>query len=152
MKKVYQTIVDKDHGNCMQAAIASLFELELNQVPNFVEMPNDKWFLECMQLFRNYGYEICAFNINNHKLTDEEKLYLMEHDGGVNGYWHASVNSLTLPGCTHSVLVDKYLNVVHDPNPNQKALELKPQDILDIYTVKNDWHISSDGKFIIENI
>lgn len=43
MKKVFQTIVDKDHGNCMQAVVASLFELELDDVPNFIEM--ESWGL-----------------------------------------------------------------------------------------------------------
>lgn len=29
MKEVYQTIMDSIHGNCMQAAIATLFEKKL---------------------------------------------------------------------------------------------------------------------------
>ena len=43
MKKVYQTIVDKGLGNCMQAVIASLLDLELIEVPNFITFGR-KWY------------------------------------------------------------------------------------------------------------
>jgi len=36
MKKVFQTRVSKENGNCAQAVIASLFELRLEEVPDFV--------------------------------------------------------------------------------------------------------------------
>jgi hypothetical protein len=35
MKPVYQTIFEDGKGNCFQAALASLLELELEEVPNF---------------------------------------------------------------------------------------------------------------------
>lgn len=37
MIKVYQTMVDRGHGNCMQAVIASLLEKPLEEVPRFLE-------------------------------------------------------------------------------------------------------------------
>lgn len=37
MKPVFQTIDDPPHGNCMQAAIASILELSLEDVPNFAK-------------------------------------------------------------------------------------------------------------------
>lgn len=45
MKNVFQTVVGNgvktsERGNCMQAAIASLFDLELYEVPNFIELDN----------------------------------------------------------------------------------------------------------------
>lgn len=43
MKPVYQTIFGKPHGNCLQACVASLFELELDQVPNFMTFKSDWW-------------------------------------------------------------------------------------------------------------
>lgn len=36
MKEVYQTIIDKDKGNCLSAALASILELDIEEVPNFV--------------------------------------------------------------------------------------------------------------------
>lgn len=46
-------------------------------------------------------------------------------------------------------IVDIDLNIVHDPNPNQKALKLGPEDVVSVDTVKDDWHISVDGKLVI---
>jgi hypothetical protein len=37
MIKVYQTKVSESNGNCAQAVIASLLEINLNDVPNFAE-------------------------------------------------------------------------------------------------------------------
>ena len=47
MIKVFQAVIDKDKGDCMRAAVASLFELGLFEVPNFIDYPDDEW----------YGYE-----------------------------------------------------------------------------------------------
>lgn len=44
MHKVYQTIVDKGRGDCMRAAIASMFELDILQVPHFLMFGN-KYFM-----------------------------------------------------------------------------------------------------------
>jgi hypothetical protein len=56
MIKVYQTIVDKHHGNCMQAAIASLLELSLEEVPNF-NILGHEWFNTFYKFLLKYGYE-----------------------------------------------------------------------------------------------
>ena len=37
MKLVFQTETGNNIGNCHQAVVASLFELELDQVPNFIK-------------------------------------------------------------------------------------------------------------------
>ena len=44
MKKNFQTVVNKGNGNCMQAAIASLLDLELEDVPNFISYPSGSGF------------------------------------------------------------------------------------------------------------
>lgn len=43
MKPINQTIFKPPHGNCLQAAIASIFELPLDKVPNFMERKSDWW-------------------------------------------------------------------------------------------------------------
>lgn len=48
MKKVMQTILKPPHGNCLQACLASLLELPLDDVPNFCSPdlgPVEKWSL-----------------------------------------------------------------------------------------------------------
>jgi hypothetical protein len=146
MKKVYQTIVAKDTGNCIQAAIASLFEKELDEVPDFKSY-GTKWYLEYQRFFKKMGYGIpIEFHANRHSLKFMKKI--LKHDNGVDGFFEATVKSQTFENTFHSVIVDTNLKVVHDPNPNQLALKLKPTDIISVATVKDNWHVS-DGKLII---
>lgn len=42
MKKVYQRIIDPKKGDCFKCCIASLLELDYDEVPNFVEQ--EDWF------------------------------------------------------------------------------------------------------------
>lgn len=146
MKKVLQTIVDKGNGNCLQAAAASLFEKDLEEVPHFIQYGID-WWDKLDTFFMEHGYD--GIMILNPQGVPEQQLSMaMEHDGGVNGYWIASVPSQTFDVGTHAVIIDKDLNIVHDPNPNQKAVALGKEDIIDIYTVKQDWHLHSDGEVL----
>lgn len=142
MKKVYQTIVDKDKGNCMQAVVASLFEVDLNNVPDFLNFGDD-WFWEFLYYFRDKGYKPSYIYKNkNYDLKD-----VAIFDGGVNGYFYASVPSATFDGLTHAVVVNMDLNVVHDPNPNGKALNIEPNDVKAIVAT-NDFLIGTNGEFI----
>lgn len=148
MKRVFQSRIEKNHGTCMQAAIASLFEMFLEDVPNFIEM-GDEWFYNLRKFYKDKGYEMGCFNPNGRiELTKQA----LEFDGGVNGYWFASVPSINLgAGVTHAVVIDRYLNVVHDPNPNNYGHIYKPEDIISIDVCKENWHIDLDGNLVIEN-
>lgn len=151
MKKVFQTVVDKGRGNCMQAAIASLFEKELEEVPNFIEF-KDSWWTLIDRFYMDNGYKhITPFNIDEGgKKRDLELVKnILKHDNGVNGYFYATVPSQTFKDVSHAVIVDTELRVVHDPNPNQLALKLKPEDVIQVDTVKDDWYINTDGEFVI---
>lgn len=139
MKKIYQTIIDKDNGNCMQATIASLFNKELNDVPNFIEYGQ-----LCYDKMEEYINSLCytisgmLWNKNYNRLVDptyacfrKEKWYtpsmltyknLKQYDG-VNGYFMASVLSPKYFNFgsgfnnSHCVICDSKCNIVHDPNP-----------------------------------
>lgn len=145
MKKVFQTIVDKGNGNCLQAAVASLFELELKDVPHFLEA-GDQWYLSLSNFYNSKGYDCCVFGSD--KTTVEDFRKAAEHDGGVGGYFEATVKSQTFEDTYHAVVVDTNLNVVHDPNPNSRALILKPEDIICIQTIKEDWYMDEDGNIV----
>ena len=139
MKKVYQTIVDKERGNCSQAAVASLLDMDIYKVPNFIEFVDIEGtnpLLEMQRFFKQEkGYKIGVFN----RKTDEDfenLLKVAHYDGGINGYFYATVKSQTYENRFHAVVVDKDLNVVHDPNPNGKALRLNPEDVISILTTK----------------
>jgi hypothetical protein len=146
MKKVDQTIVEQGHGNCMQAVIASLLELKLNRVPNFIEFNKETTPYEEMWEFMNkYGYDMTPIDI---KIDDRpvSALDVTEIDGGIGGYFYAKVESQTFTDTFHAVVVDSDLKIVHDPNPNRLALELEPEDIIQFYTFNDDWYFALDGK------
>jgi len=145
MTKVFQTIVSKDNGNCMQAVIASLFDKPLNQVPNFIEF-GDQWFSKMRGYYSIYGYEP-VFSHDMTKYCGVSLKEIAKYDGGIDGYFYGSVPSQTFEDIVHAVVVDTDLNIVHDPNPNQKALNLKSDDVMNILTVGN-WYLDENGNFI----
>jgi hypothetical protein len=107
MKKIYQTKWDKDKGNCFQASIASLFELELNEVPDFCNEFKEydkQWHEEFNKWLKRFGY--CCLTvvgsekvINLPELRDCYLLACVENKDGIN----------------HSVIY-KNGKIVHDPN------------------------------------
>jgi hypothetical protein len=155
MKKVYQTIFEKDHGNCMQAAIASLFDEELTNVPNFIEFPH--WFDE-MNKFANskgYNFEEILYNkkwmrLNNPKYNCFGKPDInlsfwypnMTEYKGVDGFFFARVCSPNLFSWEHpkyhAVIMNKYFDIVHDPNPEYKGILNYPfSDIIEHNGITN---------------
>jgi hypothetical protein len=146
MKKVFQTNTTKGEGNCMQAVMASLFEEELDAVPNFItfgENWGDVWY----SYLESKNINMDPINLIDIRL--EVILQLMKHDGGIGGYFYAVVNSRTNEGVTHAVIVDSNCKVVHDPNPNQRCLGLTPEDILMIYGTKGDYHFDFEGNLVV---
>ena len=160
MKPVFQTVVNQGNGNCMQAATASILDLELYQVPNFIEYLNsDKTnpHFELMKFLNGLGYDYSIWTSSYRvegglelKQSTEFTKEVLRADGGVNGYFYASVKSQTFDDTSHAVVIDKNMKIVHDPNPNQLSLKLNENDILDIVTCCSNWHIDIDGKLIIE--
>jgi len=152
MKKVFQTIIDTKRGNCMQAVVASLFDLPLEDVPNFIEISSTEdtnYFMVMRKFFAERGYNnLCCVNKTEDKDTELLKK-IAKFDGGVNGYLYASVPSQTFENVFHSVVIDTDLNIVHDPNPNQLALNLKPEDVVDIQITKQ-LIIGKTGKLFTE--
>lgn len=147
MKKIYQTIIDKDKGNCMQAVVASLFEKELNEVPNFMEY--DKWFEEMMIYFQEQGYKLSGylhnekyqsiiqptlncFQIDHFDPSEMMSFETLSKYTGVNGFFFASVlspknaNGSNLNQYTHAVVIDSAFNIVHDPNKEYEKIYQYP--------------------------
>jgi hypothetical protein len=140
MIPVYQTIVDAGKGNCMQAAVASLFEMQLDEVPNFIELDNPNHVFLQMALDKGYDVLGSLYNYPNseyssiHRLKDKDLI-------GIKGLFYASVYSPKyydkekginrMQQVTHAVLIDKNYNIVFDPNPNYKGLLKYPEaDVL----------------------
>ena len=101
------------------------------------------------KMYSDRGYDLgCFSSMKDINLIKD----ILEVDKGVNGYWLATVASVFHSGgVTHSVIIDKDLNVVHDPNPNNKGHVYKVKDIIAIDVCgKSDWYIDVDGKLIIK--
>ena len=125
MIKVYQTINDEDNANCMQAAIASLFNEKLDNVPNFISF-GDKWWWIFKRYIKYKGYNINKIALSNTSYYGKNisKEYLFDRLKsleGINDLFYATVSSPKfnpngdLDGHTHAVIIDKYFNIIHDP-------------------------------------
>ena len=112
MTPVDQTIICSERGDCMRATVASLFDLELEQVPHFRLFDDKTWFDIYYYFLYGLGYEYAGYN-RVHKERKLEKKY------SINGYFDACVPSKTFEGASHAVIIDLKGVVVHDPNPNK---------------------------------
>lgn len=143
MKKVYQTIYDKKNGNCIQAVVASLLELELEQVPHFLEFGDD-WWNKTYSFLDEHGYSFNGNlqNINfKYLLNPKSGCYHKEQKPsrttvlcssnlknrkGFNGFFYAVVLSPNYfdynNWCTHAVVCDANLKIVHDPSIGYKSI------------------------------
>lgn len=147
MKKVDQSIVCSEDGDCQRAVIASVLELPLEEVPHFIR-EGDLWALRLMDFMAEQGYPDIHWDApESYPFRGHTFRGIMEYDGGWDGFFPASVPSQTFPDRFHAVVVDMDLKVVHDPNPNRRALSCKPEDVRDIIT-KGGWSMDLDGNLI----
>lgn len=133
MKKIYQTNKTSDKGNCMQAAYATLFQLKLKDVPNFILKKS--WFQSVLDFYKEHGYQYVR-SVRNPNLFDvfkdsmpeglikpKDNMNQIHIFDGINSlyaavvyspkYWKRENNAANV---THQVLIDKNFNIIHDPN------------------------------------
>lgn len=127
MRPVFQTIIDKDRGNCLTACLASLLHREIHEVPNFAALshedevagePDSFWErLYAWLLQEGYSY------VSIHG-TDS-----IDYRGMLGQYCILTVPSQGIPGGHHAVVgqfvpgdlpSSTRLAVAHDPNPNNQ--------------------------------
>lgn len=118
MIKINQTVVDKGNGNCMQAVLASLFEVELDKTINVMDLPETQWHIPFMEWIETVGYEYGGV-IGKHD-DNKETLKALSSLYAVGGYFYGVVNSKNFKGVTHAVIIDRQGIIVHDPNPDKK--------------------------------
>ncbi len=144
MKKILQDSVCRYSGDCARTVVAGLLDLDLFDVPNFVlNHHNVNMNLAILDLFIELGYSPTYMNRSLKPTLSE----IAKFDGGINGYFFGIVKSQTYETGLHAVIVDIDLNIVHDPNPNQKCLKLKPIDVITILTV-SDFYIDENKKLM----
>jgi len=128
MKKIYQTIFKKGNGNCLQAAAASLLEIDLELVPHFISH-GAEWYEVLFKFIMDSGYEFKGTIYNPRQIGcyGGDSMPTIVDNKGVSGLFIGIVyspSSFTADdlakssACTHAVIIDKEFRIVHDPNPN----------------------------------
>jgi hypothetical protein len=125
MIPVKQTIYEDPNrmGNCLQACIASLFELPLNAVPHFVESPDfpDNY----IKFIEDSGYsfegsmqivEPCPYI----GMPEEVREYL-DNIVGVDGFFIVGGYAKRFTRVQHAVIF-KGSKMVHDPHPGNSGI------------------------------
>lgn len=117
MKPVYQTRFggpddpEEEQGNCMQAALASIFEVRLEDAPDFTgEIVNGKWFLSLEAWLARRNLELVVVGAGCHFTPP------------VEGYYIQCVESTTLGEGEGHTVVAKNGQVVHDPNQRAASI------------------------------
>ncbi len=125
MKPVYQTITAPGHGNCVQACIASIFELRLDQVPNFVEAVDWAWAL--IQFCEHLGVHPV--------FIDRTKSDPGKNVGRPGGWWSIVTGQSPRGDYLHAVVAFNG-EIMHDPHPDGGG---KIGDLVDeiIFVVKD---------------
>jgi len=124
MKPVQQTQFHDDRGgigNCFEACVASLFELEgIEDVPNFGK---DRWFPKFLRWIEERGYT--SYGALHYESVQNYK-------GGVDGYYIVVGGSPRFPNLKggHAVVYREGA-MVHDPYPIPSGI-LTPWYILSI--------------------
>lgn len=112
MKPVYKKIIHDPskglYGDCVRACVASLLDLEAEQVPHFMEgNPGDQVFMDRLfEFLRPLGLYPLAFPCNISQIHGLDYIrgnYLMAG-------WSDK-------GIGHMVIATGRFHVVHDPNP-----------------------------------
>lgn len=124
MKPVDQTRFGRPGGNCFQAALASILEMPLEQVPDFCNMKRTDWESALNEWLYDYG--LFAMHVDLAKSEAVCLEWLTD-----NCLALAAVPSKTGSGGLHSVVYHKG-RVIHDPHPDREHLDSKPRS-LDVF-------------------
>jgi hypothetical protein len=132
MKPVYQKVFDAGKGDCWRACIASVLELDVDSVPNFVGDSDHSKGIIAEDLAKKWLAERGLFII---------EVFLYDREWDLAIHWHYLLNSFCImsvpsqrfPGGSHAVVGQfvresggTELRIVHDPNP---ANEPYPEDV-----------------------
>jgi len=129
MTPIFQKIYHPVKGDCLRTAIASLFDLEHEQVPHFRLFSKDqeRYVLSGFYWAMGYDWIKCGY---------PDKEYL-SYDHSVNGLFEASVKSGK--DLAHAVLIDMDGIVIHDPDKSQrfKGVNVFESNIIIWWTILN---------------
>lgn len=93
-------------GNCFQAAIASIVEKPLNEVPHFAAIEDDTWWDQTCEFLEENGYKL--FDCSPEELPHVKDNFVL-------------VVGKSPRGVNHSVIY-KNGKLAHDPHPSRLGI------------------------------
>lgn len=115
MKPVDQTIFGPGEGaaagNCWSACIASILELPLAEVPHFVAVEGDDWWLAMQAWLQERGLQAVHFEVAGKDLSElwEPKGFtILTGDSPRGDFLHA--------------VIGEGFSMIHDPHPSRAGL------------------------------
>lgn len=115
MIPVFQTRYGKDFGNCFQAAVASLFELGLDDVPDFCNVYNKNYYEYFVRWLNERGLSAVPIKVDSLESLNYKDCYLLVSGKGKDGINHQ--------------VIYKNGEIVHNPNKNGKGIV---PDVIDV--------------------
>lgn len=122
MKRVKQTIIDFEKGDCFRACVASIFELPIGSVPNFMMDGKEKFSHHLESWCNRLGLK--AIDITTDDLSVINECYVIA--GG------ASPRNKNF---NHAVV---WLNgkIIHDPHPSNDGINGDPK-MFTVFIIKD---------------
>ncbi len=102
MKPVFQTTYGKPEGNCFPACIASVLEMELEDVPHFCKLYPRQWPEELNKWLHQFGLGALT-------------VAFQDMDSPIKKGWCLAAGPCGPVGVMHSVVM-KDLKMVHNPH------------------------------------
>jgi hypothetical protein len=116
VKPVNQILVDAEFGDCTRACLASILELDIDAVPNFIRFKG-KWMRIFWPYINALGYQF--YGTGWPKSEAKPNGHVVSECPNIDGFVIASVPSRSFEGGGHAVVMNINGLVVHDPNPNK---------------------------------
>lgn len=130
MTPVQQTIFGPERGNCLQAAVASLFDLPLDDVPHFIDEGN-RWWIALQDWLRPRGLH-CVYSSASSIEIAQPGYYLMVGKSPRHDQAH--------------VVIAKDGEMVHDPHPDGTGLEARLGEYIMAHIFADNPKEKNDGK------
>ena len=136
MKEIDQTTFGFPGGNCFSACVASLLELNIEDVPYF--MGEENWFEEFKKWLRPRGYWAICVPLNNNN-WEPEGLCILSGKSPRGDF-------------DHSVVANR-LEMIHDPHPSRDGIESKV-DVIALIPIEPTFYETQYNKlfsFLVKN-
>jgi len=122
--KVRQTDFSAGKGNALQACVASLFGLDLDQVPNFIELP-EGYALGIQNFVASFSYSVQKYSVSEASQEHDSKLCILRGKSPRGDHGHVVVARLVSKPISPDESSNVNFEMVHDPHPDDTFLDSK---------------------------